>query len=320
MSITKPQVLPAWADTAVPTTDIVQPSNAYISAGWQLAAQPPSRQYFNWLINFAANGVRYFSRRGIVDFDPAETYLTGDIVRGDDGLLHRSSVNANIGNVPSTSPSAWGALTTVTPAAGDNSSAIATTAFVQTTLGNKANTSGSYPGLSVGFATAAGSATTAGSAGSAGSVPWNGVSGKPTTVGGYAISDAITTAGGQTINGGLTLAGGDLKTYRSGGLTGVVFLNQAGSAYVYFDGATYQMPGAPLYVNGQQVLTVNVAAATYLTQSAAAATYLSQAAAASTYLTQGNATATYFAKASMIIQPLANGVPALAPGQIALLY
>lgn len=110
MSITKPAVLPPWADTAVPTTDIVQPPNGFISAGWPLSSVPPSRQYFNWAMNYAANGIRYFSRRGIADYDAAETYLPNDIVRGDDNALYQSSVGANTGNAPSSSTAQWTSL------------------------------------------------------------------------------------------------------------------------------------------------------------------------------------------------------------------
>jgi hypothetical protein len=49
---------------------------------------------------------------------------------------------------------------------------------------------------------------------------------------------------GGTINGSLTVAG-DLRTYRAGGGTGVVYLS-SGDRYVYWDGTRYSMPSAPL--------------------------------------------------------------------------
>jgi hypothetical protein len=103
MPITKPPVLPTWADTG----DKVQPTNAEIQAGWPLSAVPPSRQRFNWLQNFLFNAVRYFSRRGLPDYDAAETYLIGDRVLGSDNNVYRSLVNANTGNNPTVSPSQW---------------------------------------------------------------------------------------------------------------------------------------------------------------------------------------------------------------------
>lgn len=103
MAITKPPVLPPWADAG----DKVQPSNAEIQVGWPLSSIPPSRQRFNWLLNFLANGVRYFSRRGLPDYDAAETYMTGDRVIGDDGKTYRSLIDNNTAQTPSASPTKW---------------------------------------------------------------------------------------------------------------------------------------------------------------------------------------------------------------------
>lgn len=125
MSIIKPPVLPAWADGG----DKVQPSNSEISTGWPSSSLPPSRQRFNWVLNYVANAIRYFSRRGMVDYDILETYQTDDIVRGDNGLLYRSLADSNIGNTPSSTPAKWGSVNTVTPALSDKSTKVATTKF-----------------------------------------------------------------------------------------------------------------------------------------------------------------------------------------------
>lgn len=192
MAIIKPPVLPPWAETAASPADIVQPSNAEIQAGWPQSATPPSRQRFNWILNFCANAVRYFSRRGLVDYDAAETYAVDDLVRGDDqGRIYRSLQAGNINHLPSTSPTWWDTPLTKTPAAGDNTTRLATTAWVTTAISGKANTNGNYPTMTVGNATNAAAAATAASAAS---VPWSGVTGRPTTVAGYGITDAITTA------------------------------------------------------------------------------------------------------------------------------
>lgn len=103
MAITKPPVLPSWAEAG----DKVQPSNAEIQVGWPLSSIPPSRQRFNWLLNFLANGIRYFSRRGLPDYDAAETYMTGDRVIGDDGKTYRSLIDNNTAQTPSASPTKW---------------------------------------------------------------------------------------------------------------------------------------------------------------------------------------------------------------------
>ena len=102
MAITKPPVLPPWADAG----DKVQPSNAEIQVGWPLSSIPPSRQRFNWLLNFLANGIRYFSRRGIPDWDSSETYETNDRVIGPDGRTYRSTGPGNTNLVPGVS-GAW---------------------------------------------------------------------------------------------------------------------------------------------------------------------------------------------------------------------
>jgi hypothetical protein len=138
MSITKPPVLPAWADSG----DKVQPTNSELQVGWPVSSIPPSRQRFNWILNYVANGIRYFSRRGIPDYDAAETYMTGDRIIGDDGKTYRSLIDTNLAQTPSTSPTKWErwALTLaemytslVTPAQFDNSVKPATTEFVRRT-------------------------------------------------------------------------------------------------------------------------------------------------------------------------------------------
>lgn len=103
MALTKPPVLPAWAEAG----DKVQPSNAEIQAGWPLSNVPPSRQRFNWLLNFLANGIRYLTRRGMPDYGADETYMIGDRVIGDDGKTYRSIQDNNTGNTPSASPLWW---------------------------------------------------------------------------------------------------------------------------------------------------------------------------------------------------------------------
>jgi hypothetical protein len=198
MAITKPPVLPPWADTAAPGADVVQPTNAEISAGWQQSTTPPSRQRFNWVLNFCANAVRYFSRRGIADYDPAETYQPNDLIRGNDSFIYQSEQANNINHTPSESPAWWGVPHTKTLSPGDNTTRLANAAFVQAAISGKASTSGNYPELTVGNAT---NATNAANASSAGSVPWSGVTGRPNTVGGYGITDAITTGniGSQSV-------------------------------------------------------------------------------------------------------------------------
>ena len=51
---------------------------------------------------------------------------------------------------------------------------------------------------------------------------------------------------GGTMTGMLTVANGDWRVYRSDG-TGVVFLNNTGDRYIYYNGSSYQLPGAHAY-------------------------------------------------------------------------
>ena len=66
----RPDDLPAWAESG----DRIQPSNAQIQAGWPLSTIPPSRQRFNWILNYCANGLRYLMQRGIPAWSIDEDY------------------------------------------------------------------------------------------------------------------------------------------------------------------------------------------------------------------------------------------------------
>ena len=73
----KPTVRNAWAETALPA-DITDPGNSYAQAGWLIGIKPP-RQYFNWVLNYTFEAVRYLCQSGAVDYDAGETYSIGDI-------------------------------------------------------------------------------------------------------------------------------------------------------------------------------------------------------------------------------------------------
>ena len=71
-----------------------------------------------------------------------------------------------------------------------------------------------------------------------------------------ALANYLPLSGG-TLTGPLTLAGGDLKAYRVGGATGVVFLDSPGSHYLYWDGTQYNLPGGEVFANGYQLARLN---------------------------------------------------------------
>lgn len=102
MALTKPPVLPAWAETG----DKVQPTNAEIQAGWPLSNVPPARQRWNWILNFVANGIRYLTRRGLPDWANDETYEIGDCTRGPDGLSYKA-LTQNTNKTPAANPTDW---------------------------------------------------------------------------------------------------------------------------------------------------------------------------------------------------------------------
>jgi len=77
---------------------------------------------------------------------------------------------------------------------------------------------------------------------------------------GYAKLAGAAFSGETTVTGAgkiILATSGDITAYRSGGTTGVVFLNSAQSKYLYFDGTKYYMPGAALNVNGSDVMNTS---------------------------------------------------------------
>jgi hypothetical protein len=126
----KPTVRSAWGETAT-GADLTDPGNTYVSAGWQLSVKPP-RQYFNWVLNYTFEGIRYLCQRGVPDWDANETYGAAAIVRGANNVLYASAAGGNIGNDPTTSPGNvhWDVPQVAGATNGDNSNRIASTAFV----------------------------------------------------------------------------------------------------------------------------------------------------------------------------------------------
>jgi hypothetical protein len=65
-------------------------------------------------------------------------------------------------------------------------------------------------------------------------------------------STAFAKWAGGTFTNTITVQG-DVYTYKSGGTTGAVYLNSAGTRYLYNDGTSYFLPSQQLYVNGALV-------------------------------------------------------------------
>ena len=98
---TKPVDLPAWAESG----DRAQPTNAEIQTGWPTSTLPPSRQRFNWVLNYVATAARYFMQRSIAEWDNTEDYPLGGRVQS--GGVTWVAVSANLGITPGTDATKW---------------------------------------------------------------------------------------------------------------------------------------------------------------------------------------------------------------------
>lgn len=104
MPTTRPSVLPTWADAGVKQ----QPTDSELLVGWPVTDIPPSRERFNWFFNFAANAVRYLSRRGLSDWIANETYTIGDrCISPVDQKTYKSTVVDNINFEPTLNVAKW---------------------------------------------------------------------------------------------------------------------------------------------------------------------------------------------------------------------
>ena len=111
---TKPAVLPAWAESAT-ALDLSAPASSFIQAGWPSSTTPPARQYFNWVLNYASVGVRYYMQNGLPQWDAAETYPVGAVLRASDQSLWQARVQ-NTNQNPLASSGFWLPLPYVTAA------------------------------------------------------------------------------------------------------------------------------------------------------------------------------------------------------------
>lgn len=144
MDYGKPAVTPAWGESNTSPADMVAPSTAEVQAGWPSSPIPPSRQRFNWILHFLAQGMRYLMQMGVPEWDAAESYRFGSRVSGDDGNTWVSLQNANVNHLPSAGAGWWAPwgltltqvnasqLTQATLAAGDDSTKLPNTSWVRT--------------------------------------------------------------------------------------------------------------------------------------------------------------------------------------------
>lgn len=201
----------------------------------------------------------------------SESYIYCDGSNVITGRSITDGANTILSNTaPFNSPAFTGVPTAPTAAQGTNTTQIATTAFVNTEIA--ADTahlapinSPTFTGIPAAPTAAVGTNTTqlattafvnAEIANDAPTKTGGGASGTwAINISGNAATATALTSGAKTINGNLDVINGDLRTYRSGGTTGVIYLTSGSGYYLYFDGSSYVMPNASLFVNGGLALT-----------------------------------------------------------------
>lgn len=128
--------VPVWAESG----DKVQPTNPEVQTGWPASPTPPSRQRFNWLLGFLAQGTRYLLQRGIPEWVTGEDYPANARVQYL-GTTFKALISSPT-SAPGVVPGEWeqwaiSAGDVITPPQFDADNSIATTEFVQR-FGNSA--------------------------------------------------------------------------------------------------------------------------------------------------------------------------------------
>ena len=85
--------------------DVERPSDAFISAGWVQSAEPPYRQYFNYVLGSSAQGLKYMLQNGIPKWVNDESYPADAVIIHDHKMWR--AVRDNIGVTPGTSADDW---------------------------------------------------------------------------------------------------------------------------------------------------------------------------------------------------------------------
>lgn len=87
MAITRPPVLAPWAD-GVGSPAVTLPGSGLRAAGYA-GGDIPAHGDHNWLFNLMTNAARYFSLRGVSNWDSTETgYVAGDVCKSSDGAIY----------------------------------------------------------------------------------------------------------------------------------------------------------------------------------------------------------------------------------------
>jgi hypothetical protein len=110
-AVTKPSVVDPFANTVAPgPSDLFAPPS-YMDSGFPAPGGDPVKPplgFFNWLFNYATNGIRYLSAFGIPTWDAAETeYAVGSTIRSTDGFIYELVGTATTGTAPHLDLANW---------------------------------------------------------------------------------------------------------------------------------------------------------------------------------------------------------------------
>ncbi len=103
MPAIKRPVRPIWADSGDRND---APSDGALEAGWPLSNTPPTRQRFNWILNWLDGAIAYVTRRGVPDYDAAQPYQFNDRVQHA-GSVWRCRLDGTQGVAPGTNIQRW---------------------------------------------------------------------------------------------------------------------------------------------------------------------------------------------------------------------
>lgn len=100
----KPSALdaPLWGNASA---NITKPITSLINAGYATQSQPGSANW-NWLTNYVSAGVTHCFIYGTPIWDTDEIYVANSYTNRN-GIIFKSRVGANTGNVPESSPTEW---------------------------------------------------------------------------------------------------------------------------------------------------------------------------------------------------------------------
>lgn len=108
MAITTRGNKPTFADSPLwgnASTNITKPIASLLNDGYATQTQPGSANW-NWITNYVSAGVLHCFIYGIPIWDTDETYVAGSYLNRN-GIIFKSRVGANTGNIPESSPTQW---------------------------------------------------------------------------------------------------------------------------------------------------------------------------------------------------------------------